>query len=100
MLSRSCGRILDAEVRTVMLTLGFVGEERKEENQLGRPLRYSPNSPAVSMPVGPPPAMMMLRAVVKAVRKAFQLQRSVSSSWFRPKRGEDVDAPVAMTRAW
>ena len=56
---RNAGRISDPAVTTVMLTLGCAGAEL---NHPARPLRYSPSSPAVSTPAGPPPPMTMVLA--------------------------------------
>ena len=57
-------------VTRVMGILGL-GEAGSED----RPLRCSPSSPAVSTPVGPPPAMVMLLAVGSDSRKVVQACR-------------------------
>lgn len=86
---------------TLTETLGcafdFLGNRKREG---GGPLRYSPSSPAVSTPEGPPPAMMIELAVGKAVRKADQDERRVSELLLlRPRSGEGLEAPVAMISA-
>ena len=74
---RNTGKILGPDVTTVMAHFGCAG---LEPNQPARPFRYSPSSPAVSIPAGPPPAIMMLLALGRAARNCFQFSRRTDAS--------------------
>ena len=58
-----------------------------------------PTSPATSIPAGPPPEILILLAVGSTFRKFSHSAFSSFASPFSPSNGEEVEAPVAMTKA-